>query len=95
MLGIENNRLSCNSLLCPRTILIACNVKQMSKDIQPSFSAEDIAKIKKFSKTRSKVWVSFSDLRVRVDLYGPCLGTAIFELDQEEGQGFSSKVFGG
>nr|KAF6341645.1 minichromosome maintenance complex component 3 [Myotis myotis] len=26
----------------------------MSKDIQPSFSAEDIAKIKKFSKTRSK-----------------------------------------
>ena len=94
MLGIENNRLSRNSLLCPRTILIACNVKQMSKDIQPSFSAEDIAKIKKFSKTRSKVWVSFSDLRVRVDSYGPCLGTAIFELDQEEGQGFSSKVFG-
>ncbi|XP_035553285.1 DNA replication licensing factor MCM3 isoform X2 [Vulpes vulpes] len=37
-----------------RTILIACNVKQMSKDVQPSFSAEDIAKIKKFSKTRSK-----------------------------------------
>ncbi|XP_037375756.1 DNA replication licensing factor MCM3 isoform X2 [Talpa occidentalis] len=37
-----------------RTVLIACNVKQMSKDIQPSFSAEDIAKIKKFSKTRSK-----------------------------------------
>uniref|UniRef100_A0A673U6D5 DNA replication licensing factor MCM3 n=1 Tax=Suricata suricatta TaxID=37032 RepID=A0A673U6D5_SURSU len=38
-----------------RTILIACNVKQMSKDVQPSFSAEDIAKIKKFSKTRSKL----------------------------------------
>ncbi|CAI9168507.1 unnamed protein product [Rangifer tarandus platyrhynchus] len=37
-----------------RTVLIACNVKQMSKDVQPSFSAEDIAKIKKFSKTRSK-----------------------------------------
>ncbi|XP_004424085.1 PREDICTED: DNA replication licensing factor MCM3 isoform X1 [Ceratotherium simum simum] len=37
-----------------RTVLIACNVKQMSKDMQPSFSAEDIAKIKKFSKTRSK-----------------------------------------
>ncbi|KAK2113850.1 MCM DNA helicase complex subunit [Saguinus oedipus] len=37
-----------------RTVLIACNVKQMSKDAQPSFSAEDIAKIKKFSKTRSK-----------------------------------------
>ncbi|XP_004605910.1 DNA replication licensing factor MCM3 [Sorex araneus] len=37
-----------------RTVLIACNVKQMSKDLQPSFSAEDIAKIKKFSKTRSK-----------------------------------------
>ncbi|KAM9075184.1 DNA replication licensing factor MCM3 [Megaptera novaeangliae] len=37
-----------------RTVVIACNVKQMSKDVQPSFSAEDIAKIKKFSKTRSK-----------------------------------------
>ncbi|XP_020010405.1 DNA replication licensing factor MCM3 isoform X2 [Castor canadensis] len=37
-----------------RTVLIACNVKQMSKDTQPSFSAEDIAKIKKFSKARSK-----------------------------------------
>ncbi|XP_006835772.1 PREDICTED: DNA replication licensing factor MCM3 [Chrysochloris asiatica] len=37
-----------------RTVLLACNVKQMSKDVQPSFSAEDIAKIKKFSKTRSK-----------------------------------------
>lgn len=37
-----------------RTVLIACNVKQMSKDIQPAFSADDIAKIKKFSKTRSK-----------------------------------------
>uniref|UniRef100_A0A8C6DMI9 DNA replication licensing factor MCM3 n=1 Tax=Moschus moschiferus TaxID=68415 RepID=A0A8C6DMI9_MOSMO len=37
-----------------RTVLIACNVKQMNKDVQPSFSAEDIAKIKKFSKTRSK-----------------------------------------
>ncbi|XP_027624868.1 DNA replication licensing factor MCM3-like [Tupaia chinensis] len=43
-----------------RTVLIACNVKQMSKDVQPSFSAEDIAKIKKFSKTRSKVWASFN-----------------------------------
>ncbi|KAM7318714.1 hypothetical protein ACRRTK_021826 [Alexandromys fortis] len=37
-----------------RTVLIACNVKQMSKDVQPAFSAEDIAKIKKFSKARSK-----------------------------------------
>lgn len=27
----------------------------MSKDVQPAFSADDIAKIKKFSKTRSKV----------------------------------------
>lgn len=55
-LKIETSGLSLNSPLCLRTILIACNVKQMSKDIQPSFSAEDIAKIKKFSKTRSKVW---------------------------------------
>lgn len=57
-LRIENSGLSFNSPLCLRTVLIACNVKQMSKDIQPSFSAEDIAKIKKFSKTRSKVWCS-------------------------------------
>lgn len=42
-------------MLCCRTVLIACNVKQMSKDVQPAFSADDIAKIKKFSKTRSKV----------------------------------------
>lgn len=66
----------------------------MSKDIQPSFSAEDIAKIKKFSKTRSKVWVSFRAWRVGMEWYGLCLGMAIFVLDQEEGTGFSSEVFG-
>ncbi|XP_043855599.1 DNA replication licensing factor MCM3 isoform X1 [Dromiciops gliroides] len=37
-----------------RTILIACHVKMMSKEVQPMFSAEDVAKIKKFSKSRSK-----------------------------------------
>uniref|UniRef100_A0A6I8NBV4 DNA replication licensing factor MCM3 n=1 Tax=Ornithorhynchus anatinus TaxID=9258 RepID=A0A6I8NBV4_ORNAN len=37
-----------------RTVLVACNVKQMTKDVQPSFSADDVAKIKKFSKTHSK-----------------------------------------
>ncbi|XP_043917639.1 DNA replication licensing factor MCM3 [Protopterus annectens] len=37
-----------------RTILIACNVKQMSKEVTPLFSSDDVAKIKKFSKSRSK-----------------------------------------
>ncbi|NWR21884.1 MCM3 factor, partial [Emberiza fucata] len=37
-----------------RTILIACHVKQMSKDLRPLYSASDVAKIKKFSKSRSK-----------------------------------------
>lgn len=36
-----------------RTIMIACNVKQMSKEVSPLFSADDIAKIRKFSQTRS------------------------------------------
>ncbi|XP_039604357.1 zygotic DNA replication licensing factor mcm3-like [Polypterus senegalus] len=37
-----------------RTIMIACHVKQMSKEITPLFSADDVAKIKKFSKTHFK-----------------------------------------
>ncbi|XP_049446620.1 DNA replication licensing factor MCM3 [Epinephelus fuscoguttatus] len=36
-----------------RTIMIACHVKQMSKEVSPLFSADDIAKIRKFSQTRS------------------------------------------
>uniref|UniRef100_A0AAQ5ZMJ7 DNA replication licensing factor MCM3 n=1 Tax=Amphiprion ocellaris TaxID=80972 RepID=A0AAQ5ZMJ7_AMPOC len=36
-----------------RTIMIACNVKQMSKDVSPHFSADDVAKIRNFSQTRS------------------------------------------
>lgn len=62
------------SSLCPRTVLIACNVKQMSKDAQPSFSAEDIAKIKKFSKTRSKVWASLGALRQGKTLFWVVFG---------------------
>ncbi|XP_029451978.1 DNA replication licensing factor MCM3 [Rhinatrema bivittatum] len=37
-----------------RTIMIACNVNQLNKEAQPSFSADDVAKIKRFSKSRSK-----------------------------------------
>jgi len=37
-----------------RTIMIACQVKQMSKEAVPYFSADDVAKIKSFSKSRSK-----------------------------------------
>ncbi|XP_067428384.1 DNA replication licensing factor MCM3 [Thunnus thynnus] len=36
-----------------RTIMIACNVKQMSKEVSAFFSADDVAKIRKFSQTRS------------------------------------------
>ncbi|KAG7244252.1 hypothetical protein INR49_004390 [Caranx melampygus] len=37
-----------------RTIMIACHVKQMSKEVSPSFSTDDVAKIRNFSRTRSK-----------------------------------------
>ncbi|KAM4028886.1 maternal DNA replication licensing factor mcm3-like isoform 2-T2 [Anomaloglossus baeobatrachus] len=37
-----------------RTILLANNVKQMSKEIAPTFSADDVSKIKKFCKIHSK-----------------------------------------
>ncbi|XP_053323425.1 maternal DNA replication licensing factor mcm3 [Spea bombifrons] len=37
-----------------RTILLANNVKLMSKEIAPTFSADDVAKIKKFCKAHSK-----------------------------------------
>ena len=36
-----------------RTILIANNIQLLSKEVSPMFSAEDIAKIKKFSKQKS------------------------------------------
>ncbi|KAJ1148955.1 hypothetical protein NDU88_001779 [Pleurodeles waltl] len=37
-----------------RTIMIACHLKELNKEEQPLFSADDVAKIKKFSKSRSK-----------------------------------------
>ncbi|KAJ6659649.1 hypothetical protein lerEdw1_018618 [Lerista edwardsae] len=37
-----------------RTILIACQIKQMNKEARPEYSASDISKIKRFSKNRSK-----------------------------------------
>ncbi|KAM5157727.1 maternal DNA replication licensing factor mcm3 isoform 1-T1 [Mantella aurantiaca] len=37
-----------------RTILLANNIKRMSKEIAPTFSAEDVGKIKKFCKAHSK-----------------------------------------
>jgi len=36
-----------------RTIMIACNVKQLSKEVSAFFSADDVAKIRKFSQSRS------------------------------------------
>ncbi|XP_048841199.1 DNA replication licensing factor MCM3 [Brienomyrus brachyistius] len=37
-----------------RTILIACHVKLLSKEVSAYFSADDVAKIKKFSRSHSK-----------------------------------------
>ena len=34
-----------------RTILIANNIRQLNKDQSPTFTGDDIAKIRKFSKT--------------------------------------------
>lgn len=44
-----------------RTIMIACHVKQMSKEVDHYFSADDVAKIKSFCRSRSKVreWKCF------------------------------------
>ena len=44
---------SINLLMYFRTILIANNVQLLSKEVSPMFSAEDVAKIKKFSKQKS------------------------------------------
>ena len=38
-----------------RTILIANNVQLLSKEVSPMFSADDVAKIKKFGKSKSMV----------------------------------------
>lgn len=39
-----------------RTILIANNVKVMSKEVQPNFSPEDLTKIKKFSRSKQDIF---------------------------------------
>ncbi|XP_068564804.1 DNA replication licensing factor MCM3 [Cebidichthys violaceus] len=36
-----------------RTIMIACHIKPMSKEVSPNFSADDVAKIRNFSRNRS------------------------------------------
>ncbi|NP_001133652.1 DNA replication licensing factor MCM3 [Salmo salar] len=43
-----------------RTIMIACQVKQMSKEVSPYFSADDVAKIKLFSKSKTDVFDQLS-----------------------------------
>nr|XP_057928171.1 DNA replication licensing factor MCM3 [Doryrhamphus excisus] len=43
-----------------RTIMIACHVKQMSKEVSPSFSADDISKIRSFSRSRHNVFDQLS-----------------------------------
>ncbi|XP_031733166.1 DNA replication licensing factor MCM3 [Anarrhichthys ocellatus] len=36
-----------------RTIMIACHIKPMSKEVSPNFSADDVGKIRNFSRIRS------------------------------------------
>ncbi|XP_068432978.1 DNA replication licensing factor MCM3 isoform X2 [Clinocottus analis] len=36
-----------------RTIMIACHIKPMSKEVSPNFSGDDVAKIRNFSRVRS------------------------------------------
>ncbi|XP_057679287.1 DNA replication licensing factor MCM3 isoform X2 [Corythoichthys intestinalis] len=36
-----------------RTIMIACHIKQLSKEVTPSFNADDVSKIRNFSQSRS------------------------------------------
>ena len=38
-----------------RTILIANNIKVMTKEITPNFSADDLMKIKKFARSKDQV----------------------------------------
>uniref|UniRef100_A0A4W4EG71 DNA replication licensing factor MCM3 n=1 Tax=Electrophorus electricus TaxID=8005 RepID=A0A4W4EG71_ELEEL len=37
-----------------RTIMVGCHLKQLSKEVTPFFSADDVVKIKNFSKSRTK-----------------------------------------
>nr|XP_029509707.1 DNA replication licensing factor MCM3 isoform X1 [Oncorhynchus nerka] len=43
-----------------RTIMMACQVKPMSKEVSPYFSADDVAKIKLFSKSKMDVFDQLS-----------------------------------
>ncbi|XP_041715999.1 DNA replication licensing factor MCM3 [Coregonus clupeaformis] len=43
-----------------RTIMIACQVKQLSKEVSPYFSADDVSKIKLFSKSKLDVFDQLS-----------------------------------
>ena len=46
------NSNSCK-ILCCRTILIATHIKAISKDVEPLFSADDIRKMRKFSRQKN------------------------------------------
>ena len=45
-------KVSVAALCFVRTILIANNVQVMSKEVAPTFSANDVSKIKKFSRQK-------------------------------------------
>lgn len=62
-----------NSTFALRTIMIACNIKQMSKEVSPIFSAGDIAKIRTFSRSK----VSF-----HAYAHAPVLGESVSHLGQ-------------
>lgn len=67
-----------------RTIMIACNVKQMSKEVSPSFSAGDIAKIRNFTRSqvsvpRSYAYFFWQRLLPRINLRPPASLKGVFE----------------
>lgn len=39
----------------PGTMMLANNIKVMSKELAPTFSADDVAKIKKFCRAQTKI----------------------------------------
>ncbi|TNN32939.1 DNA replication licensing factor MCM3 [Liparis tanakae] len=56
-----------------RTIMIACHVKPMSKEVSPNFSGDDVAKIRNFSRTRSLVSCGRRDDRPLVFIFSGSL----------------------
>ena len=59
-----------NVLILPfRTVLIANYIKTLSKEISPTFSSSDLAKIKKFSRSKSIVSELLFDFQMYFQIF--------------------------